>query len=167
MSTTAAISVHKTELLVFFTLLQLTIIVLAGRLGGETARRFAQSAAVGEIIVGILLGPSLFGIVAPDVFHFVFRSVPSEPMQVLSQIGLILLMFQIGLEFNFSHLTQQRHRKTVVRVATASLLLPFVIGLVFGYYSAPILSPQADQVAAALFIATAFSIACHSAAIIR
>ena len=158
MSTTAAISVHKTELLVFFTLLQLTIIVLAGRLGGETARRFAQSAAVGEIIVGILLGPSLFGIVAPDVFHFVFRSVPSEPMQVLSQIGLILLMFQIGLEFNFSHLTQQRHRKTVVRVATASLLLPFVIGLVFGYYSAPILSPQADQVAAALFIATAFSI---------
>ena len=158
MSTPAAISVHNTELLVFFTLLQLTIIVLAGRLGGEAARRFAQSAAVGEIIVGILLGPSLFGIVAPDVFHFVFRSVPSEPMQVLSQIGLILLMFQIGLEFNFSHLTQQRHRKTVVRVATASLLLPFVIGLVFGYYSAPILSPQADQVAAALFIATAFSI---------
>ena len=158
MSTSTAVSVHKTELLVFFTLLQLTIIVLAGRIGGEAARRFAQSAAVGEIIVGILLGPSLFGMVAPDVFHFVFRSVPAEPMQVLSQIGLILLMFQIGLEFNFSHLSERRHRKTVLRVAAASLLLPFGIGLAFGYYSAPILSPQADPFAAALFIATAFSI---------
>ena len=158
MNAAAEIGVHKTELLVFFTLLQLTIIVLAGRIGGEAARRFAQSAAVGEIIVGILLGPSLFGAMAPDAFNYVFRSVPAEPMQVLSQIGLILLMFQIGLEFNFSHLTERRHRKSVMRVAAASLLLPFAIGLAFGYYSAPVLSPQADPIVTALFIATAFSI---------
>ena len=69
--------------------------------------RIGQSPAVGEIIVGILLGPSLFGLLAPDAFQYVFRSAPPAPMQMLSQIGLILLMFQIGLEFDFSHLAER------------------------------------------------------------
>jgi len=153
-----AVAAHKTELLLFFTLLQLTVIVLAGRIGSETAKRFSQSAAVGEIIVGILLGPSLFGRLAPDAFHFVFRSSPPEPVQILSQIGLILLMFQIGLEFDFSHLRERSHRATVGRVAAASLILPFALGGVFGFYTAPALSPQADPLSSALFIAVALSI---------
>ena len=80
----SAVSVHKAEAVLFFTLLQLTVIVLAARLGGELAKRLGQSPAVGEIIVGILLGPSLFGLLAPDLFDYVFRSAPAEPMQVLS-----------------------------------------------------------------------------------
>jgi Kef-type K+ transport system membrane component KefB len=80
-------TVHQTELLLFFTLLQLSLIVIAARLGGEIAVRLAQSRVVGEIIVGLLLGPSLFGLLAPDVFVYVFRSVPAEPMTILSQIG--------------------------------------------------------------------------------
>ena len=95
------IGVHKAEAVLFFTLLQLTVVVLAGRIGSSLAVRFGQSTAVGEIIVGILLGPSLFGLLAPGTFNYVFHSAPGEPMQVLSQIGLIFLMFQIGLEFNF------------------------------------------------------------------
>ncbi len=154
----AAVGVHKTEALLFFTLLQLAIIVLVARLGGEIAVRVGQSAAVGEIIVGILLGPSLFGFLAPEVFHYVFRSSPPEAMQMLSQIGLILLMFQIGMEFDFSHLTEQRNRRAVTLVAAAGLIAPFTLGLVFGYFTAPLLSPQADPVGSALFIATAFSI---------
>lgn len=120
------------------------IIVLAGRLGSSLAVRVGQAAAVGEIIFGILLGPSLFGIVAPASFHYAFRSVPPEPMQMLSQIGLILLMFQIGLEFDFSHLRAKRNRSAVTRVAAFSLVLPFALGLVFGYLSAPVLSPQSS-----------------------
>jgi Kef-type K+ transport system membrane component KefB len=54
----AVTGTHKNELMLFYTLLELTLIVLAGRLGGLLARRCAQSSAVGEIIVGILLGPS-------------------------------------------------------------------------------------------------------------
>ena len=154
----SSVAAYKTEVLLFFTLLQLAVIVLAGRLGGEMAVRVGQSAAVGEIIVGIMLGPSLFGLVSPDMFHYLFRSAPPEPMQILSQIGLILLMFQIGLEFDFSHLVERCHRTAVTRVAAASLILPFVLGLGFGYYSAPSLSPQANPTASALFIATAFSI---------
>ena len=154
----AQIAVHKTEALLFFTLLQLAVIVIAGRTGAEIAVRWSQSRAVGEIIIGILLGPSLFGVIAPDVFHYVFRSVPPEPMTILSQIGLILLMFQIGLEFDFSHLTEQRNRTAVMRIAAAGMLFPFALGLTFGYYSAPLLSPSANPAASALFMATAFSI---------
>ena len=158
MTTTSQVAVHRAEALLFFTLLQLTVIVLAGRVGGALALRLRQSAAVGEIIVGILLGPSLFGLLAPETFAWVFRSAPPEPMAMLSQIGLILLMFQIGLEFDFSHLTETRNRHATLLVAAASLLLPFALGFGFGYLTAPRLSPESNVLGSALFVATAFSI---------
>jgi Kef-type K+ transport system membrane component KefB len=150
--------VHAVESLLFMVLLQLAIIVLAGRAGAALARRVGQSEVVGEIVVGILLGPSLFGLLAPDVFAYVFRSVPPEPVTILSQIGLLLVMFQIGLEFDFGHLSQARNQKAVAAVAVATLVAPFAIGLGFGYVSAPVLSPGIDLEASALFCATAFSI---------
>jgi Kef-type K+ transport system membrane component KefB len=153
-----ALAVHQTETLLFFTLLQLTLIVLAGRLGGVLAQRVGQSPAVGEIIVGILLGPSLFGLLAPDLFQTVFHSASSAPMQMLSQIGLILLMFQIGLEFDFAHLTAHHNRRAVTYIASASMIAPFALGFGFGWFTAPLLSPGVDRLASALFIATAFSI---------
>lgn len=152
------ISAHKTEALLFFTLLQLTVIVLAARIGGEVALRVGQSAVVGEIVMGILLGPSLFGLLAPGLFQYVFHSGTPEPMQMLSQIGLVLLMFQIGLEFDFSHLSERRNRKAMLWVAAASLIAPFALGYAVGQISAPVLSPGAHPLASALFIATAFSI---------
>jgi len=153
-----ALAVHQAEAMLFFTLLQLTVIVLAARLGGVVALRVGQSPAVGEIIVGILLGPSLFGLIAPDLFQTVFHSTPAEPMQMLAQIGLILLMFQIGLEFDFAHLTERHNRRAVAYVASASMGVPFALGFGFGYLTAPMLSPGVDPLATALFIATAFSI---------
>ena len=145
-------TVHQNELLLYFVLLQLVVIVLAGRLGGQVAVRVGQVAAVGEIVIGILLGPSLFGAIAPETFGYVFRSVPAGPLTILSQIGLILLMFQIGLEFDFAHLTERGHRRIVWTVAVAGL------GYGLGAVLAPRLSPTADPVASALFVATAFSI---------
>lgn len=156
--TTVVTTVHKNESLLFYTLLELTLIILAGRIGGILARRAGQSPAVGEIIVGILLGPSLFGLMAPASFAFVFRSAPPEPLQILSSLGLVLLMFQIGLEFDFRHLTDRVNRAAVLRVSLGCLIVPFVLGLIFGYYAAPVLSPQADRLNSALFVATAFSI---------
>ncbi|MDD2769069.1 MAG: cation:proton antiporter [Methylococcus sp.] len=155
---TTTVAVHATETMLFFTLLQLAVIVLIGRLGGALASRCGQSPVVGEIVGGILLGPSLFGALSPEVFQFVFRSAPPEPLTILSQLGLILLMFQIGLEFDFSHLKENRNRRAVRNVAAAGLLLPFLIGLGFGYQTAPLLSPEAERIASSLFIATAFSI---------
>jgi Kef-type K+ transport system membrane component KefB len=157
-SAVATVGTHRNELLLFFTLLELTIIVLAGRVGGALATRFGQSPAVGEILVGILLGPSLFGAVAPHAFDFVFHSAPPEPLQILSSLGLVLLMFQIGLEFDFAHLKERVNRAAVMRVSAACMILPFACGFAFGYWVAPQLSPLADRVDSALFVATAFSI---------
>ena len=159
MSPTApAVAMQQHELLLYFTLLQLAVIVLAGRLGGWAARRVRQSAAVGEILVGILLGPSLFGWVAPNLFNHVFHSAPPEALQILSSLGLVLLMFQIGLEFELRHLTERANRAAVLRIATACLLAPFMLGLALGYFAAPTLSADANRLHSALFIATAFSI---------
>ena len=154
----ATSSVHATEQLLFFVLLQLVVIVLAGRAGSALAKRMGQSTAVGEIVIGILLGPSLFGLLAPDAFAFVFRSAAPEPMTMLSQIGLLLLMFQIGLEFDFAHMRNVRNQKAVFAVGVATLALPFLLGLGFGLHVAPILSPGVDPYGSALFVAVAFSI---------
>jgi Kef-type K+ transport system membrane component KefB len=153
-----ASAVHQNETLLYFVLLQLIVIVVAGRLGGSLARRVGQSPAVGEIVVGILLGPSLLGLLAPGAFQYIFKSVPQAPLTILSQVGLILLMFQIGLEFDFGHLTERRNRKAVWGVALAGLVTPFVLGFGFGYGVAPTLSPGADRIASAGFVAIAYAI---------
>jgi Kef-type K+ transport system membrane component KefB len=149
---------HKAELLLFFTLLELTIIVLAGRLAGALARRYGQSAAVGEIIVGILLGPSLFGWVAPGAFDYVFHSAPPQALSVLSNLGLVLLMFQIGTEFDFAHLVERTNRAAVLRVSVACLALPFASGFALGFFAAAGAATQDSRFDTALFVATAFSI---------
>ena len=156
-SLAAATGAHKNELILFYTLLELTIIVVAGRAGGALARRIGQSAAVGEIVVGILLGPSLFGLLAPHAFDFVFHSAPPEPLTVLSNLGLVLLMFQIGMEFDFSHLTETANRAAVLRISIACLTLPFAGGFGLGMLIAQG-APPAARINTALFVATALSI---------
>ena len=61
------------ETLLFHTLLQISVIILAARVIGVLARRLGQPRAVGEMIAGLVLGPSLFGILAPEAFHWLFR----------------------------------------------------------------------------------------------
>jgi Kef-type K+ transport system membrane component KefB len=151
-------TVHQTELLLFFTLLQLSLIVISARLAGEIAVRVSQSRAVGEIVAGLLLGPSLFGLLLPDAFDYVFHSAPAEPMTILSQIGLILLMFQIGLEFDFGHLKSGENRNAVLNISVVGLALPFSLGVLFGWISHPYLAPQLNLLGYALFVGTAFSI---------
>jgi Kef-type K+ transport system membrane component KefB len=151
-------AVHATEAVLFLTLLQLAVIVLAARAGGALALRWGQSAVVGEILVGVLLGPSLFGAIAPQAFAAVFRSTPSEPLTILSQVGLLLLMFQIGLEFDFSHLAQRAHRRTVWAVAGAGLTAPFAIGAALGALMPHEIAGTDNRFGFMLFVATAFSI---------
>jgi Kef-type K+ transport system membrane component KefB len=153
-----AASVHTTEALLFFTLLQLAVIVLAARAGGALAVRCGQAAVVGEILVGVLLGPSLFGALAPQAFAAVFRSAPAEPLTILSQVGLLLLMFQIGLEFHFSHLAERAHRRTVWAVAAAGLAAPFAIGAALGSVMPREIAGTDNRLGFVLFVATAFSI---------
>lgn len=154
----AADAVHHVEQTLFFVLLQFIVIILAARLAGEGARRLGQPRAVGEIVAGLLLGPSLFGSIFPGLSDFVFQSVPSLPVHIISQVGLILLMFQIGMDFEFAHLKVQQHRKAVVLISAACIALPFGLGVWVGWLSAPHLAPDIPVLPYCLFVGTALSI---------
>jgi Kef-type K+ transport system membrane component KefB len=151
-------NVHGLEHVLFFTLLQIAIIILSARLAGNLARRIGQPRSVGEIVAGILLGPSLLGIVAPETFRLIFRSTDGLPINILSQVGLIMLMFQIGLEFDFSHLRARENRYAVSLISVVSILAPFGLGFGFGQVSAPYLAPGISTLGYSLFMATAISI---------
>jgi Kef-type K+ transport system membrane component KefB len=149
---------QHTEDILFSTLLQLIVIVLAARGANQLARRLGQPGAVGEIIAGLLLGPSLLGYALPDVSHFLFSPTASMPISILSQIGLILLMFQIGSDFEFAHLGNARNRRTAIAIAVVSIAAPLALGLLIGMISAPILAPHIDIFTYSLFIGVALAI---------
>ncbi|GAB6046376.1 hypothetical protein JCM19379_01980 [Methyloparacoccus murrellii] len=156
--TTAAAGQQALETLLFFTLLQLMAILLAARLVGGWFQRLGQPRGVGEIVAGLLLGPTLFGTLAPDVSRWLFHSVDATPLGVMSQIGLILLMFQVGMEFDFAKLGQRANRRLAFWIGLSGIVLPFALGLAFGVVSAPWLAPGLPALAYSLFLAVALSI---------
>jgi Kef-type K+ transport system membrane component KefB len=151
-------SIHATEQILVATLIQLIVIILCARLAGSAARAVRQPRAVGEIIAGLLLGPSLFGQLFPDLSGAIFNGDGAMPMLILSQIGLILLMFQIGTDFEFGHLRQAQNRRAVLYVSIASICVPLATGLLLGWWTAPILAPGIDPLTYCLFVGVAFAI---------
>jgi len=149
---------QHTEDILFATLLQLIVIVLAARGANLLARRFGQPGAVGEIIAGLMLGPSLLGYALPGVSGFLFSPTASMPISILSQIGLIFLMFQIGSDFEFAHLGHARNRRATIAVAVVSIAVPFAFGLLIGTISGPFLAPHTDIFTYSLFIGVALAI---------
>jgi Kef-type K+ transport system membrane component KefB len=151
-------TVHQVEDLLVSVLMQLIVIVLAARLAGNAAQRIGQPRAVGEIVAGLMLGPSLFGHFLPEVSAVLFAKDAGAPMQVLSQIGLILLMFQIGCDFEFGHLREARNRRAVFSIAAASIAVPLATGFAIGWFSHALLAPNIDRLIYSLFAAIAFAI---------
>lgn len=151
-------SVHATEELLFSVLLQLIVMIGAARAMHLIARRLGQPGAVGEIVAGLMLGPSLLGSIAPDLSLSLFGAKPAESITVLSQVGLTLLMFQIGASFEFGHLKERQYRRSASAVAAASLLVPLGLGLAIGLASAERLAPDIDRITYSLFVAVALAI---------
>ena len=108
------------------TLFQIILIVASARAMGMLLRRLGQPAVIGEIAAGILLGPSLFGLIAPGGFAAVFPAASIPTLFSLSQIGLILFMFLVGLEFA-PELVRER-RSNVVVISHVSIIVPFILG---------------------------------------
>ena len=108
-------------------LIQLVVVILAARVLGALAQRLRQPSVIGEMAAGIALGPSLLGMVAPDAFAWLFPSSSLGVLHLLSQIGVILFMFVVGLDFNIQHVRQRAH--TAVVVSNVSILLPFLLGV--------------------------------------
>lgn len=108
-------------------LLQLIVIVLAARMLGALAARVKQPPVIGEIAAGVLLGPSLLGWVAPGASAFLFPAPSLPTLQLLSQIGVLLFMFVVGVELEASHLRGKAH--TAVAVSHFSIVIPFILGV--------------------------------------
>ncbi len=151
-------SVHQTESLLFNILLQLIVMIAAARAGNQLLRRLGQPGVIGEIVAGLLLGPSLLGHFFPDVSLYLFGAKASTPITILSQIGLVLLMFQIGTDFEFGHLTQRRNRHGTIGIAMASVSVPFALGFCIGQFSAPYLAPHIDALTYSLFLGVGLAI---------
>ena len=151
-------TVQSTETLVFVTLLQLIVMIFAARLGNTVLRRLGQPGVIGEILAGLILGPSLFGHYFPDASAFVFGAKPAVAVTIISQIGLVLLMFQIGMDFDFSHLTRPRNRNAVIGISAASVSVPFALGFIIGQISAPLLAAKVDPLVYSLFFGVGLAI---------
>jgi len=151
-------SVHATEQLLFSILVQLIIMIGAARLLNIVFRKLGQPGVIGEIVAGLLLGPSLFGHFFPELSVSLFGAKAAQPIVILSQIGLILLMFQIGSEFEFGHLKTPKNRRAMVWVSLLSITVPFGLGFAIGQVTQPVLAPGINTLVYSLFCGVALAI---------
>ncbi len=138
-------------------LLQLIVIVLACRAVGTVFVRLGQPAVIGEMAAGLLLGPSLFGWLAPGSFRFIFPAESLLTLKLLSQIGICFYMFAVGMELDVNHLRQRA--QTAILVSHASIVVPFFLGVFISLalYSR-FAGPGVSFLSFALFMGIAMSI---------
>lgn len=113
-------------------ILQIISIILASRFFGFIFNRIGQPTVIGEIIAGIVLGPSVLGLFLPEASAFLFPSESLPNLQFLSQVGLILFMFVIGMELDLKVLRHQANDAVVI--SHASIVIPYFLGMALAYY---------------------------------
>jgi Kef-type K+ transport system membrane component KefB len=106
--------------------IQIVVIVAAARLAGGAMQRIGQPRVIGEMIAGLMLGPSVLGLLAPSTFHTLFPVASLGFLNALAQVGLLLFMFLVGLELDPKLLRNRGH--TAVLTSHASILAPFLLG---------------------------------------
>jgi Kef-type K+ transport system membrane component KefB len=116
-------------------LLSLTVIVLATKVFSRAFKFFGQPPVIGEVLAGIALGPSLLGYLSPPAYSLVLPTAVVPSLSMLSQIGIILYMFTVGLELDTRVLRDRSH--AVVAISHFSIVAPFLLGaaLALGVYA--------------------------------
>jgi len=138
-------------------LLALIAVIVMARTLGSLFRAFHQPPVIGEIIAGIILGPSVLGRLAPDVASAVLPPSIAPFLNVISQVGVILYMFLVGLELDPKLLRDRGH--TTVAISHASILAPFLMGAALALFLYPTLAPTGVSFTSfSLFIAVSMSI---------
>ncbi len=138
-------------------LLQIISILVVSRIFGWLFKKIGQPMVIGEILAGIVLGPSLLGLFYPQVFNFLFAVNSLGNLKILSQVGLILFMFTIGMELNIGAL-KQRIGVTYV-ISHASILIPYFLGMLLAFFVyKEFAATHTDFLSFALFIGISMSI---------
>lgn len=132
------------------------VIVLAAHLGGVAARRVGQPKVLGEIVAGIVLGPSILGAVWPEATAMLLPADLLPWLKALAEIGLVLFMFLVGIELDQDHLRGQGHRAVVV--SHVSIIAPFALGFGLGWWMHPIVGGPSSDLAFALFVGAAMAV---------
>lgn len=113
-------------------LLQIVIILLTVRLFGWICSKIGQPTVIGEIIAGIVLGPSLLEALFPAVSMVIFPKESLGNIAMLSQIGLLLFMFIVGMELDLKVLKSKAH--DAIFISHASIIFPFSLGIILSYF---------------------------------
>src|SRR5512133_1547301 len=119
-------------------LIQIVVILILGRAVGWLFGKLQQPQVLGEMVAGILLGPSLLGWLAPGISAILFPAASLNTLNLLSQLGLVLFMFLIGLELDGQRLRGRGH--TTVLISHVSIIVPFALGMLLALYLYPRLS---------------------------
>lgn len=120
--------------ILLYLLLDLAIIIVAARACGAIAKRLGQPAVIGEVIAGILLGPTLLGRLFPGLPAIIF---PSEvPLKQIADLGLVFFMFLVGLELNAGLIRKQAGKS--ITISLLGIALPFILGILLGFQLLPV-----------------------------
>ncbi|MGY1828974.1 cation:proton antiporter [Geodermatophilus sp. SYSU D01180] len=123
---------HSVAEITAFVFLDLAVIMVVARLMGRLAVKVGQPAVMGEIVAGILLGPTLLGALPGDLDAALFPDHVRPYLEVLAQLGLVLFMFLVGLEVDLSFI--RGREKIAVSVSVSSIVLPFALGVLLATY---------------------------------
>ena len=142
----------------------LAVVILLGAILGRLCKYVGQPPVIGEVVAGLVLGPSLLGAISPDAMHLLIPSQALDPkgsvatsLKVFAQLGIILYMFLIGLELNAAHLKLKA--RAAFAISHASIVVPFVLGTVLSLWLYPLLSDRdVPFISFALFLGVAMSI---------
>jgi Kef-type K+ transport system membrane component KefB/nucleotide-binding universal stress UspA family protein len=138
---------------------ELVVLMAAGRLLGEGMLRIGQPAVMGQLLAGVILGPSVFGALWPHVQHALFPDAQGQKSMLdgISQFGILLLLMLTGMETDLKLV--RKVGRAAVGVALAGVAVPFACGVTLGEFLPDSLLPHADQrLLTALFLGTALSI---------
>lgn len=138
-------------------ILQITSIIIVSRVFGFIFNKIGQPTVIGEIVAGIVLGPSVVGLLFPEFSIFLFPKESLPNLQFLSQVGLILFMYVIGMELDLKVLRNQAHDAVVI--SHASIIIPYALGMGLAYYTYQEFAPEnIGFLPFALFMGIAMSI---------
>jgi Kef-type K+ transport system membrane component KefB/nucleotide-binding universal stress UspA family protein len=138
---------------------QLIALLFCGRLMGELMQRIGQPAVMGQLIAGILLGPSVLGALSPQIEYLLFPAKPEQKAMIdaVAQLGIVLLLLLTGMETDLW--VVRRSRRTAFSVSIAGVVVPFLLGVSIGELLPNSLLPDpGKRFVTALFIGTALSV---------